>query len=160
MTIQDLGSIGELVAAIATVATLIYLALQIRANTRALKIDARRSESEIVGGFYANAIIGSSDVARIFNAGLADPTSLAPEEATRFLFLMGRLLGAESSFFDEVRSDLVSTEELERRKRNLIRFIATHSCTSRLASVILMFHCSAHSSHRFRCGKKPMWLSM
>lgn len=30
MTIQDLGSIGELIAAVATVATLIYLATQIR----------------------------------------------------------------------------------------------------------------------------------
>jgi len=37
MTIQDLGSIGELVAALATVATLIYLAAQIRQNTRAMK---------------------------------------------------------------------------------------------------------------------------
>ena len=30
MTIQDLGSIGELVGAVATVATLLYLAVQIR----------------------------------------------------------------------------------------------------------------------------------
>ena len=45
MTIQDLGSIGELIAAIATVATLIYLAVQIRANTTALRIEARRAES-------------------------------------------------------------------------------------------------------------------
>ena len=34
MTIQDLGSLGELVAAIATVATLIYLSIQIRQNTK------------------------------------------------------------------------------------------------------------------------------
>ena len=41
MTIQDLGSIGELVAAVATVATLAYLALQIRQNTRHLRDNAR-----------------------------------------------------------------------------------------------------------------------
>jgi hypothetical protein len=40
MTIQDLGSIGELVAAIATVATLVYLALQIRQNTESVKLSA------------------------------------------------------------------------------------------------------------------------
>jgi len=33
ITIQDLGSIGELIAAIATIATLAYLAIQIRQNT-------------------------------------------------------------------------------------------------------------------------------
>ena len=37
MTISELGSLGELIGATATVATLIYLALQIRANTRATK---------------------------------------------------------------------------------------------------------------------------
>jgi hypothetical protein len=41
VTIQDLGSIGELVAALATVATLAYLALQIRQNTRQLRDNAR-----------------------------------------------------------------------------------------------------------------------
>ena len=37
MSIQDLGAIGELLAAIATLATLIYLALQIRQNSRNLQ---------------------------------------------------------------------------------------------------------------------------
>ena len=34
MTLQDIGSIGELVAAIATVITLVYLAVQIRQGTQ------------------------------------------------------------------------------------------------------------------------------
>ena len=37
MTIQDLGGIGELIAAVATIATLAYLAIQVRQNTRALR---------------------------------------------------------------------------------------------------------------------------
>ncbi len=37
MSIQDLGNIGEFVAAIATLATLIYLATQIRQNTKTLR---------------------------------------------------------------------------------------------------------------------------
>ena len=41
MTLQDLGSIGEFVAAIATIATLAYLALQIRQNTSQLRENAR-----------------------------------------------------------------------------------------------------------------------
>lgn len=40
MTIQELGSIGEFVAAIATIATLIYLAVQIRQNTAQQRRDA------------------------------------------------------------------------------------------------------------------------
>lgn len=40
MTISELGSIGELIGAVATVATLLYLALQIRANTHQAKYNA------------------------------------------------------------------------------------------------------------------------
>ncbi len=46
MTIQDLGSLGELIAAVATVATLVYLALQIRQNTRVLRHAAERATVE------------------------------------------------------------------------------------------------------------------
>ena len=37
MTIQDFGSIGEFVTSIVTLATLAYLALQIRQNTAVLR---------------------------------------------------------------------------------------------------------------------------
>ena len=37
MSIQDLGALGELVAAVATVATLLYLAVQIRQNNKNLQ---------------------------------------------------------------------------------------------------------------------------
>jgi len=37
MTISDIGSIGELLAAIATIITLIYLALQLRSNTKVVR---------------------------------------------------------------------------------------------------------------------------
>ena len=46
MTLQDLGSIGEFVAAIATLATLVYLALQIRQNTREAQAASRNSVSQ------------------------------------------------------------------------------------------------------------------
>ncbi|MFK7899095.1 MAG: hypothetical protein AB8G23_24940 [Myxococcota bacterium] len=44
MSWQDLGSIGELIGAIATVVTLIYLAIQIRINTSQLKENEKASQ--------------------------------------------------------------------------------------------------------------------
>ena len=41
MSIQDFGSIGELLAALATLGTLIYLAQQIKQNTRSFKSQSR-----------------------------------------------------------------------------------------------------------------------
>ena len=43
MSISDLGSIGEFIASIGVVVSLIYLALQTRANTNALKSQTRSS---------------------------------------------------------------------------------------------------------------------
>lgn len=43
MSIQDLGSIGELIAAVATIGTLIYLAIQIKANTNSMAAASRQA---------------------------------------------------------------------------------------------------------------------
>ena len=48
MSLQDIGSIGELVGAIATVATLFYLAVQIRQNTAQLRESARAAHSTLL----------------------------------------------------------------------------------------------------------------
>ena len=41
MNIQDWGSIGEMLAAVATIATLVYLARQVNANTTAAQTASR-----------------------------------------------------------------------------------------------------------------------
>ena len=51
MSIQDLGALGELVAAMATVATLLYLASQIRQNTRASSVEAKLATTAMLVGF-------------------------------------------------------------------------------------------------------------
>jgi len=89
VTIQDLGSIGELIAAVATVATLAYLAVQIRANTRAVQAESRRTEIQTTAAI-AQSLVADSEVARMFNAGLADFLGLSPEDRTRFSILEAR----------------------------------------------------------------------
>ena len=83
MTIQELGSLGELVAAIATVVTLIYLATQIRHNNKALA----EATSASVNASYAsiNARISSdAEFAELFLRGRRDLASLDPVELERF----------------------------------------------------------------------------
>ena len=53
MTIQDLGSIGELVAAFATVAALGYLALQIRHGNESDRLNAELGLSMHMAEFHA-----------------------------------------------------------------------------------------------------------
>jgi hypothetical protein len=68
MSIQELGSLGELVAAIATVFTLVYLALQIRENTKIVRSEASRSIRSD-GAATFRMIAGDAIVAELFNRG-------------------------------------------------------------------------------------------
>lgn len=90
MTIQDLGSVGELIAAIATVATLIYLAAQIRQNTSTV---ATSTYESVFNGYNELnlAIASDRDLARILDHGVTNPGSLDADEQVRFFLLMRSL---------------------------------------------------------------------
>lgn len=83
MTIQELGSLGELIAAIATVVTLIYLATQIRQNNKAL---GETTSASITASYASiNSRISSDEqFAEIFVRGRQDLHSLSPVELERF----------------------------------------------------------------------------
>lgn len=85
MTIQDLGSIGELIAAIATVATLVYLALQIRRNTSSTRAASFQAATDARNQVNLS-ITQNAELARIFLEGCADRSSLSPEDRVRFDF--------------------------------------------------------------------------
>ncbi|MEH6516952.1 MAG: hypothetical protein V7742_09730 [Halioglobus sp.] len=88
MTIQDWGSAGELVGAIATVATLAYLAVQIRINTRIAKSAAL--QSMLAGGrdHFLNAMYSDGELCEIMTRGLNSIDELDQTEKTRFACFM------------------------------------------------------------------------
>ena len=87
VTLQDLGSIAEIVAAVATVATLAYLAVQVRQNTRALRSDTFQRISMDMS-LAADAIASSSDLAAIIVKASKGLSGLTPEERVRFHFYL------------------------------------------------------------------------
>ena len=90
MTIQELGSLGELIAAVATIATLVYLALQIRQNTRALGHAEHRAVLED-GNAWRGYLIENPAIAELYRNGLLDPDALDPIEKLRFRMLLDAL---------------------------------------------------------------------
>jgi hypothetical protein len=82
VSIQDLGSIGELVAALATLATLIYLAVQVRQNTRAIKSATFQNITAEMGR-NVEPISANADLAAILVKGVHNPGSLTAEERLR-----------------------------------------------------------------------------
>ena len=114
MTIQDLGSIGELVAASATIATLAYLAIQIRSSTLVSKSEANRA-SRVEATANVRLIADNEDLARILLAGIADPESLSPTDALRFRFLLGLFIGPISQAYREWHLGIAEEAEVIER---------------------------------------------
>lgn len=83
MSLDDLGNLGEFVSALAVVVSVLYLAIQIRQNTRSLRAQAHQSITTHIGELN-RTIVEHEDVAEILERGLEDPTVLTPDEARRF----------------------------------------------------------------------------
>lgn len=81
MTIQDLGSIGELVAAIATVATLLYLAHQIRQNTKVARSSMRHGITDSVA--ETGRVLAEGDQLALLMQKHIDGSDLEPHEYLR-----------------------------------------------------------------------------
>ena len=100
MTIQDWGSIGDMIGGIAVVASLIYLSIQIRQNTQQI---SRSVEASKLGAVERNIesanrmremLILNPEVAALFLRGLQDYRELASGEKFRFGLLMSNTLSA------------------------------------------------------------------
>ncbi len=85
------GAIGEIVGAVAVVATLLYLARQVNENSTQVKLNTSQSFASLTQDAFA-PIYNSADTLRIFNAGLENPSSLTADELKTFYFFMDRLL--------------------------------------------------------------------
>ena len=109
MTIDELGSIGELLAAIATLLTLIYLATQIRQNTLQLRSSSRN-----------NVLQGMTDDSdRLFDSeryefmrNAVQTEELSNEQIGRFRLLINSWLShQEMLFFDVLEGTLPESFE-------------------------------------------------
>ena len=76
MSIQDLGSVGELVGAVAVVLSLLYLATQIRQNTQATRASSYEDVAQGVRAFMA-LIAQDEGLAQIYLRGAATSNHLA-----------------------------------------------------------------------------------
>jgi hypothetical protein len=109
VTLQDLGNVGELVGAIATVATLIYLAIQIRANTDAVRSAAAQSVHEAFATWY-RMLAADADLAQVATNGLRDYSSLSETDKARFVATFMAFLSCSQDAFIKWREGSLSPE--------------------------------------------------
>ena len=100
MSIQDWGAIGEIVGALAVVASLIYLAVQIRQSTRQISLSLESAKLEsfertIESSNHAREIlITNPEVTELFLRGISSYRNLPDSDKFRCNMLFRNLLSA------------------------------------------------------------------
>jgi len=86
MDLQSLGNLGEFVGGLAVIASLIYLALQIRQNTKSVRLQVEQAIKRDTWDLRRSAI-ENPELAELFTKAMTDFDSLSPAE--RFRINMG-----------------------------------------------------------------------
>ena len=87
---EAIGALAELAGALGVVGSLVYLAIQIRSNTKQLKFAATQSVGESIDRAFDP--IYTEPCLSIWYKGHQDLESLSPSESAAFRYLLGRQL--------------------------------------------------------------------
>ncbi|MFV1988710.1 MAG: hypothetical protein ACC682_15655 [Gemmatimonadota bacterium] len=123
MSIQDLGSLGEFVGAIAVVLSLIYVSLQVKQNTRALRGAAVAAVSDRSADAMA-MVAQDPDLADIIAKAVVAEPDLTAAERIRFDMLMGCYFTHWQGLYLQARFDTID-EELFSAWEHVIAFYAS-----------------------------------
>ncbi len=108
MNWEALGSVGEIVGAIGVIASLIYLAAQIRQNTRSLRAGTYESLSQATASSNT-LLISDPEFARIVEIGLGNER-LPPEDLARFTAYLRMSFRRYDSIFLHYRQGTLPTD--------------------------------------------------
>ena len=98
MDVEALGNLGDFLGGIGVVITLLYLAIQVRQNTRQMRMDAAAArttalEDTTLGiNRWIEGITSDKDLADVWRRGLENPGQLDDADLVRFQYMSVQLL--------------------------------------------------------------------
>jgi hypothetical protein len=114
MNYETLGNLGDFIGGIAVVATLIYLAVQVRQSSRHVEasVDQARAQAirEGMNHGVARMLAQDENLMALYLKGLRSFDALNELESARFSFLMGELFGGVESNLLMYNEGLLSEE--------------------------------------------------
>ena len=113
MNWEAIGAIGELAGAGAVVATLVYLSLQIRENSRQLRVTSINAMNELINyGF--DPIYSSDRNTDAWLTGLSAPDELSEQDRQLFELFMGRLMNSFQTAMTQHGQEGLGQRDFER----------------------------------------------
>jgi hypothetical protein len=89
---EFVGGIGGLIAAVAVVASLVFVGIQIKASVKQASVDSYSTITTLWTNF-TNAVAANDESWAVFYEGMRDYDSLTEKDKARFNFLIGMYFG-------------------------------------------------------------------
>ena len=111
--LESLASLGEIVGAVAVVVSLLYLAVQVRQNTRAQRLE---NASRILDrtASMQGAVSRDPVTSALFSKGVSDPSKLTPQERIQFTWALYEFFGALEFMFLAAKEKSIPDEIWQR----------------------------------------------
>lgn len=120
MTLQDGANLGQVLGAIAVVVSLIYLAQQIRQNSRLLRASALEAQAH-TGVAMLQTLAQDRASAAVFARGLRDIAALDEAERTQFTSMISlAFLGFQTSWY--LQQDGLTNPDMWERQQRIVLF--------------------------------------
>ena len=120
MSIEDLGAIGEFISSIAVVISLIYLAMQIRENTRTQRVTAAQDVMSLSASNNTQLVLNPQLFVVLTKAGSG---ALSPDELGQYRVFLMSIFAAHWQAYFLFDNGLLEDEifqAYERRTRGLL----------------------------------------
>ncbi len=123
MNWDAIGAVGEIVGAFAVVATLGYLAVQIRQNTKTVRA-AMFQQATAASTALAEQLSRDPELTRIFVSGVNELGSLSEEDHARFTFMGISFYRDLENIHQQSRKGLIDEEDWEGIRESFLRTIS------------------------------------
>ena len=137
MDIITLAAWGEFLGGIAVVVSLIYLAGQIRQNSRLLRASTA-SATSAANTSVNTLLVQDPEVSRIFYDGMAEPSSLSEADQGRFNALIGMLMANLNQEYQFAQDGVIATTvwvQREQTFRMLLQQPGFRQCWNQLRGI-------------------------
>ena len=119
---EAIGAVGEVLGALGVIATLGYLAVQIRQNSRMLRSTTYQSAIQSMSEF-TTALIADRELMRLFVTGRKDLNAIKSEDRDIFTTILLNMFYNYESHFYQLQDGTLNPEIWEGRHRFIQRII-------------------------------------
>ena len=117
MGLSQLADLGELLGGVAVVASLVYLAAQIRQNTRTVRASTLHQNTDLWSSLFLR--LAEPPLTRAYLAGMAGQPDLRPLQFTQFFFICRSMFLAFENQYYQMRHGVLDSEAYAGYERSI-----------------------------------------